>query len=67
MSKCCCRFALAVLVIVFAWVDVSWGPIALTVLGALLAILALCGSCCCFSKSKTSASETSEKSDSPTA
>ena len=47
MSKCCCRFVLAILVIVFAWWQVSWANIALTVLGALLAIMALTGGCCC--------------------
>ena len=47
MSKCWCRFVLAILVIVFAWLPVSWANIALTVLGALLAALALVGTCCC--------------------
>jgi len=47
MSRCCCGCLLAVLVIVFAWWKVSWAPIALTVLGTLLAIKALMGVCCC--------------------
>lgn len=47
MSRCYCRAVLAVLVIVFAWVNVSWAPIALTVLGVLLAVSALAGVCCC--------------------
>jgi hypothetical protein len=38
---------LAILVIVFAWLPVSWANIALTVLGALLAVSALVGTCCC--------------------
>lgn len=50
MSRCWCRFVLAILVIVFAWWHVSWANIALTVLGALLAILALVGTCCCAAK-----------------
>jgi len=50
MKPCWCRFVLAILVIVFAWWHVSWGNIALTVLGALLAILALSGKCCCAAK-----------------
>ena len=50
MSRCYCGCALGILVIVFAWVDVSWGSIALTVLGALLAIKALVGTCCCAAK-----------------
>ncbi|MHC4556267.1 MAG: hypothetical protein ACYTFW_04195 [Planctomycetota bacterium] len=47
MSKCWCRFALAILVIVFAWLPFSWSKIALTILGILLAVLALVGTCCC--------------------
>ena len=61
MSSCCCRFVLAILVIVFAWWSVSWAKIALTVLGALLAILALVGTCCCASmREKKKASLQSE-------
>jgi hypothetical protein len=42
---------LAILVIVFAWWNVSWANIALTVIGVLLAITAITGSCyCCGSK-----------------
>ncbi len=47
MSKCWCRFAMAVLVIVFAWLPYSWNKIAITILGVLLAIMALIGTCCC--------------------
>ena len=47
MSRCWCGVVLAILVIVFAWVDVSWQASALTILGALLAIKALVGKCCC--------------------
>ncbi|MBC8473111.1 MAG: hypothetical protein H8D56_26940 [Planctomycetes bacterium] len=50
MSRCYCRVVLSILVIVFAWLTVSWANIALTVLGALLAIQALAGACCCASK-----------------
>lgn len=51
MKACYCRFILAVLVIVFAWLPVSWANIALTVIGGLLAILALTGGwCCCCAK-----------------
>jgi hypothetical protein len=50
MVICYCRFIFAVLVIVFAWWHVSWAPIALTVLGALLAILALKRDWCCRAK-----------------
>ena len=47
MSRCWCGVLLAILVIVFAWVDASWARIVLTILGALLAIKALLGKCCC--------------------
>ena len=47
MSRCWCGVVLAILVIVFAWVDASWARIVLTILGALLAIKALVGKCCC--------------------
>ena len=61
MSRCWCRFVLAVLVIVFAWWHVSWANIALTVLGVLLAIMALVGTCCCASmREKKKASLQSE-------
>ena len=47
MSKCWCGVVLAILVIVFAWIDVSWAKYVLTVLGALLVIKGLSGKCCC--------------------
>lgn len=47
MSRCWCEVVLAVLVIIFAWVDASWASIVLTILGALLVIKALIGKCCC--------------------
>ena len=47
MSRCWCGVVLAILVIVFAWVDVSWAPIVLTILGVLLVIKGLVGKCCC--------------------
>ena len=51
MSACWCRFILAVLVIVFAWWHVPWAYIAHTVIGALLAIMALkYDTCCCKKK-----------------
>jgi len=53
MKICCCRFILAALVIVFAWWNVSWGHIALTVIGALLVLMALTGGkCCCREKAE---------------
>ena len=50
MSRCYCRVVLSILVIVFAWLTFSWAKIVLTVLGAILAIQALAGACCCASK-----------------
>ena len=50
MNFCGCRLVLPVLVIVFAWWQVSWGSIALTVIGALLVLMALCGGKCCCAK-----------------
>ncbi len=52
MKSCYCRLILALLVIVFAWWNVSWAPIALTVIGAILAIGALKHDTCCCCKSK---------------
>ena len=59
MKPCFCRFILAILVIVFAWWHPGWENIALTVIGALLAILALTGVCCLRAKqeAKTEAKE----------
>ena len=50
MSFCFCRFILAILVIVFAWLNVGWANIALTIFGILLAILALKRDFCCMAK-----------------
>ena len=47
MSRCWCNVVLAILVIVFAWVNASWTPIALTIVGALLVLKELGGKCCC--------------------
>ncbi|MFC1867014.1 hypothetical protein ACFL0H_02645 [Thermodesulfobacteriota bacterium] len=58
MKFCCCRIILAALVIVFAWVNVSWANIALTVIGALLIILALKKDFCCCMKKKEKESTT---------
>lgn len=51
MNTCFCRLILSLLVIVFAWWTVSWAAIALTIIGAILALMALTGNkCCCQSK-----------------
>jgi len=63
MKPCWCRFILAILVIVFAWWHVSWGYIALTIIGVLLAILALVGWCCCRPKCEGKAEEKEEKEE----
>jgi len=57
MAFCFCRFILAILVIVFAWWQVSWGNIALTVIGALLAIMALKNDFCCCQPKKEKPAE----------
>jgi hypothetical protein len=57
MSKCWCRFAMAVLIIVFAWLDYSWTRIAIIILGVLLAVMALIGTCCCAAMAEAKAKE----------
>lgn len=47
MAFCCCRIILPILVIVFAWVHVSWANIALTIIGVLLLIMGLKRDMCC--------------------
>lgn len=47
MKPCFCKIVLGILVIVFAWWSVDWANIALTVLGAILILLSMTGSCCC--------------------
>lgn len=44
---CFCTIILGALVIVFAWWQVAWGQIALTILGALIVIRGLINRCCC--------------------
>jgi hypothetical protein len=61
MRLCFCRLILAILVIVFAWWNPGFAKIALTVIGALLAILALTNACCC--RPKCCEEKTEEKTD----
>ena len=51
-APCWCCMLLGVLVIVFAWIDVSWGAIALTVLGAAVVVRGLINNCCCSTAAK---------------
>lgn len=44
---CFCTMILGALVIVFAWWNVGWGNVALTILGALIIIKGLINKCCC--------------------
>ena len=60
MKVCYCRTLLSALVIVFAWWHVSWGHIALTVIGALLVILSLTGVCCLTAKREAKAEKKEE-------
>lgn len=49
-SSCWCTALLGVAVIVFAWWKVSWGAVALTVLGAAVILKAVIPGCCCRDK-----------------
>ena len=51
-KRCCCTALIGALVIVFAWWKVSWGAIALTVLGVIIILKELTGKCCCSSACK---------------
>lgn len=44
---CICTAIMGVLVIVFAWWQVPWGRIALTILGALVILKGIINKCCC--------------------
>jgi hypothetical protein len=46
-KTCCCSLVLGVLVIVFAWWKVSWGALALTVLGIAVIAKEWVRCCCC--------------------
>ena len=46
-KPCCCTALVGVLVIVFAWWPVSWGAIALTVLGVVIIAKEWIRRCCC--------------------
>ena len=63
MSRCWCGCVLGLLVILFAWLPVSWANIALTVLGALLAVKALVGKCCCAEMMEKAKTESCCKTD----
>jgi uncharacterized integral membrane protein len=63
MSFCFCRLLLPVLVIVFAWLGggVTWSKIALTVVGALLVVLAVGKDvCCCAAKKEKQEQESAQ-------
>jgi len=47
MKTCWCKLILAILIIVFVWMDISWAKIAITALAAIIAIMSLWGGCCC--------------------
>ena len=52
LETCWCTILMGILVIVFAWWKVSWGAIALTVLGAAVIVKGIVGKCCCSSEKK---------------
>lgn len=47
MKLCFCKMILGALVIVFAWWNLSWAAIALTVIGAIIIGMSFWGGCCC--------------------
>lgn len=49
---------MAVLVILFVWLPYSWNKIVISILGVLLALLALSGTCCCTAMKEAKAKET---------
>jgi hypothetical protein len=51
---------MAVLIIVFAWLPYSWNKIVITILGILLAAMALIGTCCCAEMAKAREAGTAE-------
>ena len=63
MSKCWCRFAIAVLIVILVWLPYSWNKIVITILGILLAVLALVGICCCstLTQAKSREADTAEE------
>ncbi len=50
MNCCYCTALFGILIIVFAWWNVSWAPIALTVLGVLVLLKGIINKCCCSEK-----------------
>ena len=61
MKACWCKFFMGALVIVFAWWHVGWANIALTVLGAIIAVISLTGACCCGKKCECESEKTEKK------
>lgn len=54
---------MAVLIVVLVWLPYSWNKIAITILGVLLAILALVGICCCTAMAEAKAKEAGTAED----
>ena len=50
MKPCWCGLVLGILVVVFAWWQVDWGYLALTIIGIIVAIKSCMGKCCCEAK-----------------
>jgi hypothetical protein len=54
MTGCYCRFILALLVIVFAWLDTGYNQIILTILGLVILVMSIKPDfCCCCGKQTT--------------
>lgn len=58
-APCYCTAVLGILVIVFAWWTPGWAPIALTIIGAVIAARGFLNQCCCAGATcKTTPNET---------
>ena len=55
-KPCCCMALVGILVILFAWWKVSWGAIALTILGVVIILKEWIYRCCCSTMCKPKAS-----------
>ncbi len=57
VAPCACMIVLGLLVIVFAWWNIRWSPIILTLLGAVTMIRGLVNQCCCAGDCRRSSAE----------
>ena len=50
MNPCWCKTVMAILIIIFVWMDASWIKIAITIIAAIIVLMSLWGGCCCKGK-----------------